>query len=262
MLELISIPDGLSHFAFAGFVCLSFFTSLISAAVGIGGGTLLLAVMAQVFPIAALIPVHGLIQLGSNLGRAVVLINSIQWPYFVYFCLGSLVGAVIGGQIVISLPADILRAILAVFILFLIFRPSYSTADDKRIANQRKSQKRIGLVGFFSTLLTMFVGATGPLVIAFYKNLNLSQEKLVATNSASMVVQHSLKVAVFGLLGFSFAPYVDLILLMLVSGFLGTLLGKKILLSLPQKKFKLALNLMLTLLAIRLLYQSLDGFLT
>lgn len=47
----------------------SFLTSLISGALGIGGGALLLTVLATLLPPAALIPVHGVIQLGSNVGR-------------------------------------------------------------------------------------------------------------------------------------------------------------------------------------------------
>jgi hypothetical protein len=39
-------------------------------AFGIGGGAALLAVMASLVPPAALIPVHGVVQVGSNLGRA------------------------------------------------------------------------------------------------------------------------------------------------------------------------------------------------
>lgn len=48
----------------------SFLASLITVAFGIGGGALLLAVMAVTMPPAALIPVHGVVQVGSNLGRA------------------------------------------------------------------------------------------------------------------------------------------------------------------------------------------------
>ena len=47
-------------------------TSLMTATLGIGGGVLLLVIMAQLVPIAALIPVHGLVQLGSNANRAIM----------------------------------------------------------------------------------------------------------------------------------------------------------------------------------------------
>ncbi len=42
-------------------VVLSFFTSMMTATLGIGGGVLLLAVVAGTMPVSALIPVHGLV---------------------------------------------------------------------------------------------------------------------------------------------------------------------------------------------------------
>ena len=50
-------------------IATSFIGSLISAALGIGGGTLMLAVIAQTLPVAAIIPVHGVVQFGSNLDK-------------------------------------------------------------------------------------------------------------------------------------------------------------------------------------------------
>ena len=43
--------------------------SFITAAFGIGGGAVMLATMALILPAPALIPVHGVVQLGSNVGR-------------------------------------------------------------------------------------------------------------------------------------------------------------------------------------------------
>ena len=49
----------------------SFITSFMTAAIGVGGGIGLLAVMPQFLPISAVIPLHGLIQLVSNCSRFV-----------------------------------------------------------------------------------------------------------------------------------------------------------------------------------------------
>ena len=63
---LASLLDGLAqHFPLSlPIVCalllLALLTSALSAAVGVGGGTLLIMIMAQLMPAAALIPVHGL----------------------------------------------------------------------------------------------------------------------------------------------------------------------------------------------------------
>ncbi len=112
------IPESLSILNFSLLIGLSFFTSLLTAAIGIGGGTLMLPFMAQVLPVKAIIPVHGVVQLGSNFGRMLVMFQSIDKSLVGWFLLGCCFGAFLGGQIVISLPADILRLALGFFILY------------------------------------------------------------------------------------------------------------------------------------------------
>ena len=91
MIDLL--PAGVDPFAAAALVALSGFTSLLTAAVGIGGGLLMLAAMTFVVPVEALIPVHGVVQLGSNLGRSFILARSAVPRLLVPFAVGAAVGA-------------------------------------------------------------------------------------------------------------------------------------------------------------------------
>ncbi|MBX2838923.1 MAG: sulfite exporter TauE/SafE family protein [Gammaproteobacteria bacterium] len=248
MMEIVTFPDSLSPTIAWGFVFLSFFTSLLTASFGLGGGAVLLAVMAQTMPVTALIPVHGAVQTGSNLGRALIMWPDVRWDLLRWFLLGSLVGALIGGNLVISLPKDLLRGLLGAFILFSVWGASW------RIDNINRPLLSGG--GFFTTFLSMFVGVAGPLVVAFIRAFGLSSVGLVATTAACMASQHILKIVIFSLLGFAFAPYFPLIGLMIVSGFFGTLAGRKILLKIDQKKFSFILNIILTVLALRLIFTA------
>lgn len=252
MLSISLIPEALSVYEFWFLAGLSFFTSLITASIGIGGGSLLLAVMAQILPVKAIIPVHGVVQLGSNFGRAVVMFPHLDKKLFLWFVIGSLVGALIGGQIVFSLPVDVLRLILGGFILYAAWGP--------KLGGLAKSEKMLAMGGLISTMLTMFVGATGPFVLAMLKPFGLARMGMVATTAGCLTVQHTLKVLVFGLLGFAFATYVPLMAIMIGLGFIGTLIGRKILLKVNEKVFKRALSLVLTVLAVRLLWQGVMGF--
>jgi len=64
------IAQGLTPLIALGLITLSTFTSAITAAFGLGGGSLLIAVMSLFMPAAIVVPVHGAVQLGSNGGRA------------------------------------------------------------------------------------------------------------------------------------------------------------------------------------------------
>lgn len=242
------VPEMLGYLDVIVLVGTSFFTSLLTASMGIGGGIALLAVMAQILPAVAIVPVHGIVQLGSNVGRAAIMRADIDKTLLLYFLGGSLVGAFVGGQIVVSLPVSYLQLILGGFILYAVWGP-------KPKASQANSGS-IVVGGGFSTLLTMFVGATGPFVAAILKPMELGKLGQVATMSACMVVQHLLKVLVFGLLGFVFGDYVPLMAAMIATGFLGTLVGRSLLERTSEELFKKGLNLILTVLALRLLWTA------
>lgn len=243
------IPEALSQFDFYLLVGTSFFTSFLTAAFGIGGGVTLLAVMSQIVPAKAIIPVHGIVQLGSNTGRTLLMAKDVSWALLAYFLAGSVVGALVGGQIVVALPTAVLQLVLAGFILFMIWGP--------KLKISKSGNKMYAVGGAFSTLLTMFVGATGPFVAASLKGLNLGKLSHVATLSASMVIQHLLKVVVFGFLGFAYAPYLPLMALMIASGFLGTIVGRRVLMRISENHFQHVLNFILTVLALRLVWMAL-----
>lgn len=245
---MILIPETMTVYEFWLLAGTSFFTSALTAAVGIGGGVTLLAVVAQILPAAATVPVHGIVQLGSNVGRAGLMRFHIDKKLLVYFMGGSAVGALVGGQIVLSLPTDLLQLTLGVFVLYATWGPKPHPRG--------ASFKRVAFGGALSTLLTMFVGATGPFVAALLKPMRLSKHGQVANMSACMVVQHALKGLVFGLLGFSFTPYVPLMIAMIMLGFVGTLVGRRLLETLSEVHFQTGLNWVLTLLALRLLWSA------
>lgn len=249
MFDFIVIPDALNWVSFWGLIVASCFTSMLTASLGIGGGTIMLAAMAQLIPVNAIIPIHGVVQLGSNTGRALVMFRDINWRILLWFTVGCVLGALLGGQLFVRLPIDSLRVVLGVFILFSVWGPTLST----NLAHN----KSLFVGGAISTFLTMFVGATGPFVLAMIRAFKLNRLNLVATSAICLVLQHLLKVATFGILGFAFAPYLSLIILMVVSGLIGTLIGKKLLIKINEKRFQYWLNIILSLLALRLLLVAL-----
>jgi len=246
--ELTLIPSALSTAEFFGLIAASLMTSFTSASIGVGGGMMLLAVMAQVIPSKALIPVHGVVQLGSNLGRAAVMLEHISQPHVIGFLTGSAIGAIVGVNIVVTLPTGYLKLALGGFILHSVYGP--------KLTQRASSLSGLSLNGLFSSLLTMFVGATGPFVIASLRPFGFNPINLIATSAACMVIQHLFKVLAFGLLGFAFVQYAPLIGLMIVTGFLGTLLGQRTVLNINERQFQYLLNIVLTLLALRLLYSG------
>ncbi len=242
------IPETISFIEFVFLVGFSLCTSMLTAAVGIGGGSLMLAVLAQILPVKAIIPVHGIVQLGSNLGRATLMRADIDFSLLRPFLLGSLLGALVGGKLVINLPVELLRLILGLFLLYAAWGPNFK--------GFLLTKAGFALCGLFTTILTMFVGATGSLVIAQLKSFALTPVQLIATSAGCISIKQLLKIVVFGALGFAFSEYLLLSLCMVGFGFIGTILGNKILLKTKPKNFDLIFNSILTILALRLLWQA------
>ncbi|MNY57395.1 Sulfite exporter TauE/SafE [compost metagenome] len=80
-----------------------------------------------------------------------------------------------------------------------------------------------------------------------------------ATFASCMSAQHLLKMAVFSAVGFAFWDWLPLVALMIVAGVAGSWLGLKLLDRIPAEHFKRAFAWIVTLLALRLLWQA-SGF--
>lgn len=243
---------GLDIWGFVIMCAVSFAGSFITASLGLGGGLLVMATMASLLPPTVLIPLHGVVQLGSNFGRALIMRGDILTHVIPAFLIGTIIGAVIGGQIVVSLPTQVLQMVLGAFILYATFGP-------KLRANRPGNKSFFGL-GLFGALVTMFVGATGPLVAPYAAASSEKRQEVVATHAALMTIQHSFKIVVFGLLGFAFGPYIPLLAGLLLFGFVGTYCGKHMLNFMPEHIFRIALKVLLSILALRLIYSGVSEY--
>jgi len=242
------VPDALEPVSVSNLVGFSFLGSFITMALGIGGGVLLLAVMASLMPAAALIPIHGVIQLGSNAFRSATLITHVSWLPVMWFSLGTLFGVALGGMVVAQLPVAFVQISIGTFVIWNVF-----SKPPNWLSNAP------AIIGVISSFLTMFFGATGPFVANFTKSLNLTRHQHVATHGMLMTAQHSFKIIAFAALGFSFSDWIGFLILMISAGFAGTLLGKVVLNRMTDFGFKRALNVVLVVISLRLIYTGVSG---
>lgn len=231
-------------------VTLSFATSALTAAIGAGGGLLMLAAMAALLPPMAVIPVHGLVQLGSNLGRTAMARRHIARDLTLTIMLGAIGGTALGAAVLVQIPEQWLQFSIAAFILLIVWTPRSNTA----VAASNRSAVAFG--AFFG-FLSLFVGATGPLVNAYIQRFGLGRFGTVATMAACLSGLHLLKLVAFTAAGFEWQRWLVLVAVMIASGAAGTWCGLRALGRLSEQQFATALRLVLTLLALNLLYRGL-----
>jgi uncharacterized membrane protein YfcA len=241
------LPPGLGDGAALALVALSFLTSLITATFSLGGGSLMIIVMTLVMPPVVVVPVHGCVQLGSNVGRAFALHEYIQWRFILWVTLGAVIGSMIGGRFAYLIPENVFAALIGIFVLVTTWLP-----QPKFITGSRAFQFVGGAV---VSALGMVVGAAGPLVAAFVRGLP-DRRQLVATHATLNALQHLLKVTVFVAMGFAFRQYLPLIIVMVTAGFAGTAVGSRLLTRVPEKVFRLAFRFLLSVAAASLIWRA------
>ncbi len=223
----------------------TFFTSTIAAIVGLGGGMMLITILPSFLPINALIPVHGLTQMTSNLSRAVFGYKDVQYEVIPKFLLGSFLGIGIFASILNFISLEYVPLFIGVYILLSLWSEKFN----ERI----KRYESYFLAGFFQTGLSIIVGATGPLTMTLLLKDYKNKDEVVATSAALMSLSHILKVFVFMYFGFVFFDYIGIIIAMVIGAIAGSWVGTKLRNIIDGKKFTIILKVLLTALAIKVI---------
>jgi uncharacterized membrane protein YfcA len=224
----------------------AFVTSSITAAMGVGGGVVLLAIMAQMVPPALLIPLHGAAQLMSNSNRVLVQHRHIHWAYIKPFFLGALLGGALLTPLALFMPVAAGQILLGLFILLATWK-----AEWLKLSNWHPA-----VSGGTTTGLSLLLGATGPLVMSVLPKSAWQRETVVATHGMAMTIQHGIKLIAFTSLSVNILDYWPMLLGIGVATLAGNLAGARLLSRIPESRFKIALNMLLTLLALRLCWQG------
>lgn len=224
----------------------AFITSSLTAAMGVGGGVVLLALMAQFVPPALLIPLHGAAQLMSNTSRVVVQRKHIDWVYIKPFLLGSILGVLLVTPLALYMPVPLGQMLLGVFILVATWKSSWL-----KLSNWHPAAS-----GGITSGLSLVLGATGPLVMSVLPKNRWDRQVVVGTHGMAMVIQHGIKVLAFSSLSFDWGEYWPMLVGIGVATLAGNLAGARLLAGVPEEKFDLVLNWILTLLALRLFWQG------
>jgi uncharacterized membrane protein YfcA len=225
----------------------SFAGSTLSGVLGMGGGILLLAVMANLLEPTLVVPVHGVVQLVSNTTRSLRLIRQVIWTLLLMYVPALLLGAALGIQLYRGSELGWFKPLIGCFVLaFLLW---------ERLRPARLELPRWLFVpgGFVGGLLSILVGATGPWLAAFFLRDDLDRKQVVATKAAIQTVSHLVKIPAFISIGFAYGAHLKLILPLLAAVVLGTLLGTWLLHEMKEQVFRTAFRVILAVLALRLI---------
>jgi uncharacterized membrane protein YfcA len=154
-----------------------FFGFLVSTMCGVGGSILLTPALALIFPIEMAVAVSAPVMIFHSLSKAIVFVKHIQWTICLFVLLGSIPGIIGGAMLLSSLPVNIIRWVVVIFILFsafLKFKPIETKGKFKYILILGG-----GVYGFVSGIS----GAGGPVKAAVLSKFNISSYSFVGTTA-------------------------------------------------------------------------------
>jgi uncharacterized membrane protein YfcA len=224
---------------------ITFLTSTVAGVVGIGGGMMLIVILPSFLPLNALIPIHGLTQVSSNLSRAIFGYKDVKVEVIPKFLLGSLLGIGFFMGILSFISLEYVPLFIGIYILLSLWSAKFN--------DKIKRYENYYLAGFFQTGLSMVVGATGPLTMTLLLKDYKDKHIVVATGAALMSITHILKVFVFMYFGFVFFDYIGVIVAMIIGAVAGSWAGTQLRDKIDGKKFVIILKVLLSALAINVI---------
>jgi uncharacterized membrane protein YfcA len=221
--------------------------SVISGAIGMGGGVFLLAVMAAVLSPSVVVPIHGAVQLASNFTRSARLLSRVSWRIVLLYVPTMVLGIGIGLQLYRGAGMPWFRPLIGVFVVAFLL---WDRFHPRHLRLPRWTFAPAGLIG---GVMTIVIGASGPYLAAFFLRDDLDREEIVATKAVIQTLGHLLKVPAFLSIGFDYPRELHLLIPLLACAVGGTFLGTWALHRMGERVFRIAFRVVLGGLALRLL---------
>ncbi len=227
----------------------SFLASFASTAIG-AGGSLLLVSMATSLPISIVIPLHASVSFVGNVNRWVVINRFVDYRVVVPFALGTVIGVGLASPLIGKLPESAWKLLLGAFLLVATWwKPRGLQADGRHFA---------WICGAVASFMSVFVGATKPLVATLLGQRFEDHRIVVGTTSACATLPHLGKIVLFTAFGSAFLDYWRLGLGLVLAGVAGVLLGRHVLVSADVGRLRKILKIFVTALAVNLLLIGLE----
>ena len=228
-------------------------TSLLSGVLGMGGGMILMGVLAMLMPLSQAMIVHGLTQTVANLSRAWIHRKEIHWSIFRWYLMGSQITLI--GFFFFALTISKPWFFIALGSLALI-----SQMLPKRIRIEVSKPGNALLCGLLVTASQLLVGVAGSILDLFFVRSNLSRYQTLATKAITQAIGHMTKLVFWsgialGHLHTDFHAWwaLPIILILATSG---SHFGAKILARMNDGQFRKVTSVMLALIGITYLIKG------
>ena len=227
---------------------IAFFAATVSAIAGFGSALILISASSLIFDIKWSIAMTTFFYFYNTSLKTYHFRSHINWPLVLKLSVLAVPGVFIGAYCLLFMDTSWLTLGLGIMSL------SYLCLDVfKRMPRMKVNDVMLVISGFIYGFISGAVG-TGSLIKAMvFKQMNMPKEMFVASMAASALPLNIIKVGIFMSASLVVLGDIPRIIILLLASYLGTLLGKKLLLRVQQEVFDILVRLILLVLSISLI---------
>lgn len=214
------------------FLILSLIAEILGTIGGFGSSVFFVPLANIFLDFKSVLGITAIFHLSSNISKLVLFRDGLNKFLILYIGIPAVVMVIAGGILSKYLDEQVLQVTFAVFIIitslfFLLFRQVIVPSSRKNAIVGG------GLSGFLAGVLGTGGAVRGITMVAF----NIGKEEFVATSAAIDFAVDLSRSIVYYINGYMHAEHLKYMVSLIVVGFVGTWLGKKLLNKLSQERF-------------------------
>lgn len=215
------------------FICLAFLAEIIGTIGGFGSSVYFVPIGNFYFDFHTVLGMTAVFHVASNLSKIILFKKGLNKRIMLYMGIPSVVFVVLGGYLSKYFDGAVLALFLAVFLIllstvFLIWKKI-------KIQDSNRNATIGGILSGFASGLLGTGGAIRGLTMASFK---MKKDQFIATSAFIDFLIDSSRTAVYAHNGYITKEVLIYIPFLLVVGFLGTFVGKKILAFISEERFR------------------------
>jgi len=234
------------------FFLTALFAEIVGTIAGFGSSTILLPLATFFFNFTTALALVAFFHLFGNLSRVGFFRAGLDKETILKFGIPSVIFSIIGVLLVKYVSQDLLKGILGIFLL--IYSTTFLLKENLQI---KKSLVNALLGGSLSGFLAGLIGTGGALRGAFLNSFNLPKEKYIATSAFIAIIVDATRIPAYLKEGFLQSSYNWYLLILFPIAIVGSFIGKRVVVKVPQKIFKKVILMAILLISIQFIYTGL-----
>lgn len=230
------ISANLDLFSILLFLTLALIAEIIGTISGFGSSILFVPLAAFFFDFSSVLAITAAFHVASNLFKIALFREGINKNIAYRLGIPAIIAVVLGAFFSKLIPLKELELIMNIFILAL----AISLVIMRKITLE-KSNKNLMIGGLTSGFLAGLVGTGGSIRGLTLAAFGLSKMSFIATSSIIDLGVDGSRAIVYFFDGYFHLEFLLIIALLIPVSYLGTYLGKRILVKIPESKFRMAI---------------------